>query len=335
MEIENRFVVALDGSAVLKETIRVHKELLSFLDESGNPIMVSFLEIGAFEERAKVFHADCVLRTHSLKTLNGGGKLLEAEYFIPYLNNVNVINPYICFSNYKDLGVAKLVMFADLIWGGGGDGVGGKRVGINIQTAKRGIPETNFAPPSPIILQKFRNLQPVFKSLMKEFKISLSFESYAPVNTNYGMRDGNSRPRSTEMFSFSGADYDNGGGLLLDNDEIMQELLRQKFGSPNFLRAADTFVNNATVPIMCSRGSLFIADNHISGRGVGFQPSKKLFTDLFEGKLVGGWSETPILADFKRIGYDPDTDPRMIPKKEGVAPTEPAKTDKPVVEPAK
>ena len=157
MEIEKRNVVGIDGSAVLKETIRVHKELLSFLDESGKPIMISFLEKGACEERAKVFHAECVLRNYSLKTLNGGGKVLETEYYIPYLNNVNVINPFICFNNYKDLGSAKMVMFADLIWGGGGDGVGGKRVGINIQTEKRGLPETNFANPSPIILQKFRN----------------------------------------------------------------------------------------------------------------------------------------------------------------------------------
>ena len=336
MEIEDRIVLGLDGSAVLKETIRVHNELLSFLDDSGKPLMVTYLEKAACEERAKLFHAEAVLRSHSLKTLNGGGKLLETEYYMPNINNLNVINPFLCFVNYKDMGASKVKMVPTLVWASTPDSVNGELMSVRIDTDKRGVDETNFANPSPIIVQKFRNLQPVFKSLMKEFKVSVVFECFAPIQTNFGWRDRNSSPRSCEILSFSGADYDNEGGLLLDNDEIMQELLRHKYSGLNFLRAADTFVNNQTVPVICSRGTPY-AYNHTGGRGIGFRPSKKMFMEFFDGKMVQRWGRPePIKAEFSNFGYDPDTDPRKVPQKDVVIPpTEPAKIEKPVVVPAK
>lgn len=344
MEFENRIILQLDGSAVIKETIRVHKELLDFTDESGKPIIMNYLEKSTCEERAKAFGTGAVLKSHAIKSLNGGVKILEAEYTIPDINNLYIINPFLCYTNYKDMGFAKCqIKPSYATWHAYGfDNAG--MVTFNVVTEKPGVGQKGVGkgeplikPPSPAILQKYRNLQPVFKELMKEFKVSVVFECYAPVMTNYGLRDRTSQPRSCEIFAFSGENYDNAGGLLLDNDEIMQELLRQKFWDYNFIRTAQDFANNMTVPVVCDGGSPY-AQYGAGGRGICFKPSKVLFQRYFEGKTLdlGPWlKHEKVQADFEKIGYDPDKDTRKVPVKPTPAPAEKANTDKPAVEPGK
>ena len=344
MKIENRIIIQLDGSAVVKESIRIHKELLDFVDDAGNPIIMAYLEKPACEERAKAFGVGAVLKSHSIKNLNGGVKLLEAEYTLPDINNVCIINPYLCYTNYKDMGSAKLVLKPSYAtWHSYGfDNAGLVTVRVATEkpgTGQKGIGkgEPMIKPPSPAILQKYRNLQPVFKNLMKEFKVSVVFESYAPIQTDFGLRDRTSQPRSCEIFSFSGADYDNAGGMLLDNDEIMQEILRQKFWDFNTIRAAQDFANNMTVPVICDGGSPY-AHYGAGGRGICFKPSKQLFQKHFEGKILdlGPWlKHEKIPADFEKIGYDPEKDTRKVPAKAAPAPAEKVSTDKPAVEPGK
>ena len=75
MEIENRIIIQLDGSAVIKENIRVHKELLDFSDDSGKPIIMAYLEKPACEERAKAFGVGAVLKSHSIKKNDRTGTL--------------------------------------------------------------------------------------------------------------------------------------------------------------------------------------------------------------------------------------------------------------------
>lgn len=334
MEFENRIVLQLDGSAIIKEKISVHKELLDFTDDSGKPMIMAYLEKSACEERAKNFGKGAVLKSHALKNINGGVKTLEAEYTIPDINDLNLINPFLCYTNYKDMGFAKFVLKPSYAtWHSYGfDNAG--MVTLSVVTEKKGEGQKGVGrgeplikPPAPAILQKYRNLQPVFKELMKEFRVSVVFECYAPVMTNYGLRDRTSQPRSCEIFSFSGSDYDNAGGLLLDNDEIMQELLRQKFWDYNFIKTAQDFANNMTVPVICDGGSPY-ANYGTGGRGICFKPSKFMFQKYFEGKILdlGPWlKHVKVPAEFDKIGFDPDKDTRKVPAKSATPPpAEPA-----------
>lgn len=342
MEIETRIIMQLDGSAVVKETIRVHKELLDFKDDAGKPIVMEFLEKQTCEARAKNFGTGAVLVGHTIKSLNGGVKMSEAEYKIPDIKDLCIINPFLCYTNYADLGTAKItltpVMMTDYFGHCG-------EVRINVVTEKPGVSnqkrwqrgEPLIKIPSPAVLQKYRLLQPVFKDLMKEFKVSVVFESYASLKTNYGLRDRTSQPRSCEIFSFSGADYDNVGGLLLDNDEIMQELLRLSFWDINFVRAFEAFPNNMTVPVCTGWGSPY---GNVWGYGgpigISFKASKPLWTKYFEGKTLdlGPWRKhEKVPADFEKYGFDPEKDTRKIPAKAAPAPA--VETPKPVVEPGK
>jgi hypothetical protein len=331
MKIENRIIIQFDGSAVIKEKISVHKELLHFTDDSGNPLIVPFLEKAACENRAKAFGTGTVLKSHSIKNINGGVKVMEAEYTIPDINNLYLINPFLCYTNYKEMGYAKFSLKPSYAtWHSYGYGNAGLMV-LDVVPEKPGVGqkgvgkgEPKIKTPSPVDLQKYRNLQPVFKNLMKDFKVSVVFESYAPIMTNYGYRDRTSAPRSCEILSFSGEDYDNAGGLLLDNDEVMQELLRQKFWDYNFIRSAQDFANNMTVPVICDGGSPY-ANYGAGGRGICFKPSKIMFDKYFEGKILdlGPWlKHEKVPADFAKIGYDPAKDTRKVPTKTTPTPAE-------------
>jgi hypothetical protein len=340
MEIENRIILQLDGSAVIKENIRIHKELLDFTDDSGKPLIMNYLEKSVCENRAKDFGTGAVLRSHSLKSLNGGVKLLEAEYTISDINNLNIINPFLSYTNYKDMGFAKfLIKPSYLTWNGHGfDNAG--MMSISVITEKPGVGqkpiskgEPRLKSPTPVTLQKYRDLQPIFVELMKEFKISVVFESYAPIMTNYGLRDKPAQPRACEIFAFSGADYDNAGGMLLDNEEIMQELLRQKFWDYNLIRTVSDFPNNLTVPVISEAGSPY--GNYGTGaRTICFKPSKPLFQKYFEGQILdlGYPKNEKVPAEFEKIGYDPEKDTRKVTPKATTNPIEKSNADKPKVE---
>ena len=343
MEIESRIILQVDGSAIIKETVRIHKELLDFTDNEGKSLVMPYLEKSACEERAKLFGEGTVLTSHAIKNLNGGVKVLEAEYKIPDINNLYVINPYLGYTNYKEMGRAKL-SFKPQFKSDAYSGAHAGEMGLVVVTEKPGAGqpriqkgEPNLKMPSPVILQKYRNLQPIFKDLMKEFKVTVSFQCYASLHTCFGLRNVSAKPRSCELFSFSGADYDNTGGMLLDNDEIMHELLRQKFWDKNFARAVQDFPNNATVPVVSDSGSPYAGYKNSAAVGMYFPPTKAMFDKYFVGKKLdySQWApskpEACVDALFEKIGFDPDKDTmkaalKAAPKVEEVAkPAEPAK----------
>jgi hypothetical protein len=199
---------------------------------------------------------------------------------------------------------------------------------VSIVSEKKGVVPSDTTRPSPLVLQQFRDLQPIFKDLLKEFKISVIFESYAPIVTSYGYRNKQSAPRSCEIFSFSGADYDRSGGLILENDEIMQELLRQSFWEENIIKTTKDFANNLSVPVICTAGPyVHYTFAGTSTRGISFKPSRQMFDKYFEGKNIDTWSvRTPFKAEFDKIGFDPTKDFRNNPKK--VDPETKASTEK-------
>ncbi len=317
MEIENRIVMQLDGGAIIKESILIHKELMDYTDDSGNPIIMKYLEKSACEDRAKAFGKGTVLLSHSIKTLNDGVKSLEAEYKIADINDLYVINPYLSYTNYKEMGLAKF-SFKPILKSANGYGTAGN-MALNIETEKPGVGqkkigkgEPKVAPPSPRVLQKYRNWQPIFKDTMKNFRIAVIFECYSSVYPNYGLRERPSQPRKCEILSFSGGDYDNLGGMLLDNDEIMQELLRLKFWDYNFINAAQDFESNLTVPVVSDGGSPY-QNYGTGGRVIAFKPSKAIFDKHFAGKKIDYdvWQSSGkniVDADFNKIGFDPAKD---------------------------
>lgn len=346
MEIETKIIMQLDGGAVIKETIRVHKELLDFTDDQGNSLVMPFLEKPACEERAAIFGTGTVLTKQEIKNLTGGVKVLEAEYKIPDINNLYVVNPYLSYTNYREMGKAKFLL-APLYKSQAYTGARAGQMSLSITTEKQGAGqkavgkgEPRIPIPAPVELQKYRNLQPIFKDLMKEFKISVSFQCYASLHTCFGYRDRSSKPRSCEIFSFSGADYDNTGGLLLDNDEIMQELLRQKFWDYNFVRAFQDFPNNMTVPVVSDSGSPYAGWKGSSIVGIFFPPTKAMFQKYFEGKSLdySEWGpskpENLVPALFEKIGFDPakDTMKDALQKPGVKAPEEGKEAAKPVEE---
>jgi hypothetical protein len=328
LEIESRIIIQEDSSAIIKESIRIHKELLDYTDDTGQPIVMAYLEKSACEDRAKLFGTGAVLRSHSIKNLNDGVKLMEAEYSIPDIQDLCITNPYLCYVNYKDAGSIKFDFKPLYEWSNGRVGFPGE-MSLMFVSEKKGLGqvlnkgESRLKPPSPQVLQKYRDLQPAFKILMKEFKISFVLECYAPiVRTAFGLRNASSSPKTCEILSFSGANYDFDGGLLLDNDEIMHEILRQNFGDLNITKTAGSFAQNNSTPVIPDSGSAY-SPRGMYGIGVvggfSFRPSKQMFQKYFVGKTIfKSWdnSRGTKLAEFDDIGYNPEKDFQKAPKKD-------------------
>jgi len=337
MEIENRIILQLDGSAVIKENVRIHKELLAYSDDSGKAFILEYLEKSACEDRANAFGKGTVLRKHSLKNLKDGVKLLEAEYYIPDITDLYIINPYLGFTNYAEMGSCKLSIAPSYQ---NSPGTIAGMLYLSIVPEKRGVGQQKIKaneplikPPSPIVLQKYRSLQPVFKHLMKHFKLSVIFEAYDTVDTNFGVRGKGSRPKSCEILSFSGSDYDNLGGLILDNDDIMQEVLQQKFWDYNFIKTAQNFRNNLSGPVVSDEGSPYAHYHRGEGAIISFKPSKHYFQKFFEGKELnlGQHQKFKIIkAEFDQIGYDPNKDIKNVSLKSKVESEDKDKTELPI-----
>ena len=90
----------------------------------------------------------------------------------------------------------------------------------------------------------------------------------------------------------------------LDNEEIMVDLIRGKYGSKNVVTHAREFASNQTVPVYLAWGS-----RHFRARdGILFRPSRPLFDKYFKGKKLIFSTRTPSgtrLATYKEIGWDP------------------------------
>jgi hypothetical protein len=159
-------------------------------------------------------------------------------------------------------------------------------------------------------LQAFRELGPVFRDVLRDFQIRLTFESYAPVFFGYNPRGRSSRVKSVDIINVTDRDLDAYGYNFFENEEVMVDLVRWELGSADVVNQVKDYGANSTLPVFSPLGS-----NHMwwSGSGnIHFRTSKALFDKYFTGKKLdfAEWQASPpdkhVPADFKAHGYHPD-----------------------------
>ena len=94
---------------------------------------------------------------------------------------------------------------------------------------------------------------------------------------------------------------DNYGGLFLENQEVVLDLMRVRLDGPNIIEHTKNHPDNPSVPVYYPTGA----------RATYFAPSRELFDRHFKGKTLqfderhGG----PRPANFDEVGYK-ETGPR-------------------------
>ena len=319
LQLETRVKLHEDGSATITERLRFSRALL---DQAGarEGELLKLLGKEAALERMKSMGKGISLVRHELRDAEGASKESFAEFRIEDINDFQYAAPWLSFVDYPENNIAKCQL--EPLYKNGSSGgewwAGNLRVRLGLPKRPKGIddgkdpkkpPEKG---PSPQEQQIYRELAPVFRDMLKDFQVRLTFESYCPLlplGGTAGIRNLSSGARSVDFLNFSSENLDNWGSRFLDNEEIMLDLVRWQWASQNIITHVQNYASNHTLPVFLPRAR----SDWFGGSWVYVSPSRQLFDRYFKGKELDyrPWGkDPPAPADFDKIGW------KGTPKKE-------------------
>jgi len=301
-QIDTRVKVHEDGSATITERIRFSRRLLDLARmRKADKDLETYLGKERVLERVKQMGEGAELVSHEIRDAEQGARECVSVIKIPDLNNLRYVSPFLDNYHYPKHTMLKFSLtpcYESPHWG---LWPGQMAVRVSPTTSerapRRAEGEESPAPPTPVDLQVFRDLKPVFRDMLQGFKVRLVFESYAPIGLARGYyyyRGQKSATKQYDLIDFSSKDLDRLGYDFLGNEEIMLELLRFQLAGDNLMATIKQHPNNPNVPVYHTQGIPPIA----------FRPSRPLFDRHFKGKQLmfderrGG----PRPADYKEIG---------------------------------
>jgi len=322
MQVETRVKLNPDGSATVTERVRFSKRLIDLAAENSQAeSILKLLERKAVEERVKRMGKGAKLASHKVQKAAGDSRESISVIEFTNLNDLRYVSPFLSRHDYpKHTGLK--FGFGPIMESRWHEDYQAGRMAVHIAPTSSGrAPRRpkNWKPPrgpSPLDLQVYRELHPMFRDMLKGCRIRVIFESYAPIlvaRGYYRFRGQRSGTRQYDLIDFSANDLDNHGAEFLGNEEIMLELLRMHVSGRNVVNATKGHGTNGSVPVYHPHGIPAIV----------FRPSRELFDRHFKGKTLklskrqGG----PRKADFKRDGYYPHAG-----KKKEQAPKKPPST---------
>lgn len=312
LQLEVRVTVHEDGTAALRERLRFSRRLLDLAGEQEAELL-RLLSRDAALERMQQMGAGVELVSHELRDADAASKESLAVYRIPDLNRFRYVSPWPAYPDFPANNAVQWKM-VPLYKGRPYDqgNAGEMSVSLHHLEPAKGEPKLKEgeAPPkgpSPLALQVYRELGPVFRDALKGFELRLTFESFSPVGSGLGVRSRRAAAKSMDILHFTDKNLDKWGGLFLENEEIMLDLVRWELGSQDVVTHVRDYVNNHTLPVFTPFGS-----RHMwwtGGRNIHFPPSRKLFDEHFAGKKLdpSQWQASPpdqhVPARFEDIGW--------------------------------
>jgi len=304
LQIEMHVRLHQDGSATITERVRLSRRLLELSKQKGPAKgIASFLTRETVLARMKQMGTGMKLVSYALRDAPKGARESVAVFKIPNLNDFQYVSPYFAQYDYPKHTVLKCKMFPIYRRAHGGWAHLPGQMGVNFYPATRGRPPRrpkDWKPPpgpTPAQLQVFRDLRPVFRDLMQDFQLKLTFESYAPLRFKpyYRYRGQSAGTKTYDLIDFSHTDLDQYGFEFLANEEIMLELLRLRTGGANVRKAVAGHAGNLTVPVYHPNGAAEIY----------FNPSRIFFDKYFKGKTLHFYKKEggPRPALWKNIGH--------------------------------
>ncbi|MCX7803964.1 MAG: hypothetical protein N3A38_02130 [Planctomycetota bacterium] len=244
MQIEIRVTLHdRDGGATVTERLTVSRELLDLDRRSPADALISrHLTREAALERLKQMGKGIELVEHRATDKPDGSRESLAVYRIPVVEDLRIINPlmggcppdaHLRFEfqpnkKTKDWEREIVTVVPKLI------------------KETRG-PEAGVAD-TPLDIQAYRDLIPIFADMMKDLKVAVIFET--PTSASGAVRGSGRETKAVELLSFSGRDLDAGSRLFLENEEIAISLLRGMPHADNIVEHTRTFAHNPKVPVL-------------------------------------------------------------------------------------
>ena len=303
-----------DGTATATERLRFSEQLLDMGRSAGGKLDVApLLTKASALERMKRMGPGVSLISHTVKDIEGGAKELVAVFKVENLNGFRYVSPFLCYTDFPENHVVQC-HFTPLYKSRSYNGTAGE-MAISFRPLKRPKSEARPDPkappkkgPSPQQLQAFREVEPIFRDMLKDFQVRLRFESYSAIrSTGFGFRGHKSRVNYVDIINFTDQDLDRWGGRFLENEEIMLDLIRWDLGSADIANTVYLFANNPSVPVFLPFGS-----RHQRWRQsdeIYIPPSKPIFDKYFAGKELDYSRWQPgkkVKATFQRIGWKED-----------------------------
>jgi hypothetical protein len=290
-ELETTIKMRRDGGATITERVRFSQRLLDFdVNQDGTIKLADLLTKQAVLDRMKHMGKDIQLKSHEIKDVENGAKESVAVFEIDDISELRYASPFLAYLDYAENNIVKFNMEPVLVSNSSGLWRAGT---ISVWLQPLSQPKRDFPPkegdpprkePSPLELQKIRQVQPIFKDMMKGMKVKLTFESYAPLRqVNFGYRGRRSGDYHCDVINFSADNFDKYGINILDNEEVLLELLRGETGGKNIIEHVAGFANNRTVPVFLGYGS---RHGNVRGGRISFPPSQTLFDRHFDGKML-------------------------------------------------
>jgi hypothetical protein len=285
LQVEMHVLLHQDGSATITERLQLSRRLLDLSAKDGPAKGIArHLTKAAALERMKKMGKGMTLASHTVRAGQKGAKESVAVFKIPNISDFEYVSPYLAQYDYPKHTGMKCKLFPILKRAHGGWAHLPGQMGVAFYPASRGRPPRRpkdwVAPPgpSPADLQIFRDLRPAMRDLMQDFKLKVTFESYAPLRFRpyYRYRGRAAGTRKYELIDFSWRDLDERGFEFLMNEEIMLELTRLRVGGGNIRKAVAGHGGNLTVPVYHPGGAPEIY----------FNPSRTFFDKYFKGKTL-------------------------------------------------
>jgi hypothetical protein len=320
MQIDTHVKLNEDGSAVITEKVRFSRRLLELSGAPGSDTDIAgLLTQDTALARAKHMGKGCTLTSYKVNDAEGGSKEAIAVYKIDDLAELEYVSPFLAFKDYDKNNAVKFVFSPKLQYHSSRCWAGGE-VGVELQLLKPPVsyPRIELKPgekpppgPAPKSLQMFRDLEPMFQDMFKDFKVKLTFESYDKLHSLFGIRGAGAGAKSIDFINVTDKDLDRYGTKFFENEEVMLEIIQGKFNEDNIAANCREWHNNLTVPVFHNWGSGSKEAPWRSGNEVLFRPSQALFKRFFEGKTIETWSDVTRSAvkkpaNFDEIGFKPD-----------------------------
>jgi hypothetical protein len=312
MQLETRIKVEEDGTATVTERLRFSRRVLDLAGGKRGELMALLGKESALRRMARMGKG-ITLSSHQLREAEGASQESLAVFKVKDLNGFKYVTPWAAYLDFPENNTVSFKMkpyYKSCPYARPKAGT----LGISWHYAKRPKgepkPPKDAKPPkgpSPLELQVHRELGPVFRDMLKDFQLRLTIESYAPVNSGLGVRGRRAGAREVDLLNFSDAALDKWGGLFLENEEIMLDLVRWQLGGNDVVEHVRGYHANLTLPVFFPAGSKHMWWS--GGTDVWFAPSRQLFDRHFAGKKLdlSAWQASPpskhVPANFEKIGW--------------------------------
>jgi hypothetical protein len=314
VQVETHVLYHEDGAATITERLNLSKRVLDMASGDKSASHVSeFLTKPAALRRMRHMGDGISLVRHEVRDGEKGSRESVTVFRIPDLNNFCYVSPWFAYADYPWKNAVKwniVPMYKSRPYHQGSAGC----ISVELQRIKlKETPEGEAIrkpdADTPLDQQVYREIGPVFRDVLRDLQLKLTFEAYCPVYYKLNSRGQRARAKSVDILNVSDKQLDKYGYNFFENEEIMLDLVRYELGSADIADHVKGYGANLTLPVFTPLGS-----EHMwwtGGQNIHFRPSKPLFDRFFAGKKLdfSAWQESPpekrVLADFRKIGYHP------------------------------